>query len=146
MFTHIFYSGFNSNCYCCSRTATKIAQMEAKLRQLESSTESTLQSSRPLHPSLPLKPQLGPVEPQSGLAQRGLKSKSIKGSWSVQPDESPPSLLKFKTPSALTSPTLSSAAAKLSNRPKVKLLGVKIKPKDKDKPTTTATPALKLDS
>lgn len=124
-------------------TATKIAQMEAKLRQLESSTESTLQSSRPLHPSLPLKPQSGPLEPQSGLAQRGLKSKSIKGSWS---DESPPSVLKFKTPSALTPPTLSSAAAKLSNRPKVKLLGVKIKPKDKDKPTTTATPALKLDS
>lgn len=135
MFTPLFrwrYLGWAVSA-SCPRTATKIAQMEAKLCQLQNSTETTSKSPRPLHPSLPHKPQ---IEPQSQLRQQNLKTKRIQGSWSVPPDESPPSLLEFRTPSALTSPPLSSATTKLSNKPKVKLLGVKIKPKDKDKPTS----------
>ncbi|KAJ3567898.1 hypothetical protein NP233_g6060 [Leucocoprinus birnbaumii] len=126
-------------------TAAKIAKMEAKLRQLESSGNSASQNPQSLHPSLPPKPQTGPPEPQSKQSSNTLRGS--KPTTNTQKDEPPPSLLKFKSPSGLTSPPISSSTTpKPANKPKAKLLGVKIKPKEKDKVDQAAASASKSDS
>ncbi|KXN88683.1 putative RNA-binding protein 18 [Leucoagaricus sp. SymC.cos] len=114
-------------------TAAKIAKMEAKLRQLESSSTGTPPNVPPLHPSLPPKPQTSPVEMQSHGQARSTAPRGSRLNTRAITDKPPPSLTKFSS-SSLTSPPLpSSTAAAKPNKPKPKLLGVKIKPKDKDK-------------
>ncbi|KAF7760224.1 hypothetical protein Agabi119p4_10900 [Agaricus bisporus var. burnettii] len=101
-------------------TAAKIARMEAKLRQLERTPESTPVPA-PLHPSLPPRPQSTPTDSQANA-----NNSRQSAPKTTLPDNPPPSLLRL----ASSHPLPSSSSSKTS-KPKSKLLGVKIKPKEK---------------
>jgi len=118
-------------------TAAKIAKMEAKLRQLERQPD-TPSNPTPLHPSLPPKPQTSTSDPQANPNTR--RTMKTKASSASKPDIPPPSLLKFASSPLASAPFVSSISSSKPSKPKPKLLGVKIRPKEKDKAVSAAAP------
>ncbi|KAF8631455.1 hypothetical protein AX15_002393 [Amanita polypyramis BW_CC] len=128
-------SGMNDRRH--TRTEDKIAMMEAKLRQLESSKQSSEASTSTavpvsLHPSLPTKPPPLVCEVQgSPSGVMSLAGQERQRTHSLRPPTSLPSL-PIKPPSQKPAQGQSGSSSSLQPRPRSKLAGVKIlKPREK---------------
>lgn len=127
------------------RTSTKIAMMEAKLRELEAEKAQALAppkpSTLPYNPSLPLKPQTpfqkgnddtpAPDGPQHRKSTRGSTAFNATGAKLptlpiAQPSSSKTTLIASTAPK--------STVPKVARETKNKLAGVVIKPKSRLKP------------